>query len=92
VQATATAIGITAVPTPLTDGGSDFHVYELMNAHFQLKTAVGFDSQNATRMVVDSKAARKVDFGMDFALVAETGSGSSGLNMFDGGRVLIKLH
>jgi hypothetical protein len=92
VQDTAVAIGISAIPTPLTDGGSDFYVYELMNAQFLLKTAVGFDPSNFTRMTIDSKAARKVDFGQDIAIVAESGSGSAGLILFEGGRVLIKLH
>ncbi len=92
VQDTATAIGVTAVPTPVTDMASDWHVYEQMVANFQFKTGVGIDSQNYSSMVVDSKAMRKVDFGQDLAVVAETAAGSAGLILYEGGRILVKLH
>ncbi len=93
VQDTASAIGITAVPTPITDPNSDFHVYELMAGRFAFITGVGFDSVGlAENRQSDSKAMRKVDFGQDLAVVAETTGASAGTQLIDGGRILIKLH
>ena len=93
VQDTAVAIGVTAVPTPITDMQSDWHFYELLYGRFAFVTGVGFDSVGlAYQTPGDSKAMRKVDFGQDLAVVAETTDVSDGVQIYDGGRVLIKLH
>ena len=46
VSTQAAAIGVTAVPTPVTDDASDkWYVYETMLGSLQFGTGVGFDSQ-----------------------------------------------
>ncbi len=91
----AAAIGITALPTPITDQESDlWFVYEQLMAQFEFFTAAGFDSQGATFKEYDSRAMRKVEDGQDIAIVAEsdiTGL-TLGLQVRHGGRLLIKLH
>ena len=88
----ATAIGVTVVPTPVTDAGSDFwflHAY--LSASFTFLSAVG--AVNDGRFYeIDSKAMRKVDVGQDLVVVGEKTGTSSGLTLFTQGRVLVKLH
>jgi len=89
----AVAIGVTAVPTPDTDRGSDLWlVYEEMFS----KLVIGgtADSVGLVGMFqkVDSKAMRKVEEGQDVAVVIETTPSSSGVIAAIGGRLLIKLH
>ncbi len=68
----AVAVGVTAVPTPITDQGSDlFFAWQPLIASFVFSTGVGTDSQNATTFVMDSKAMRKVDVGQDIVGVGE---------------------
>jgi len=93
VQDTASGIGITAVPTPITDGGSDFHSYELLYGRFVFISGIGVDPQGlCVNRPVDSKAMRKVDFGQDLVITAETTGSSEGVQLIVGGRVLVKLH
>ena len=93
VQDTASAIGVTAVPTPATELSSDFHMFEVMTNRFTVGSDTsGFAPLGAISKDADSKAMRKVDFGMDLAVVIETTSTSSGVIVFDMGRILIKLH
>jgi len=89
----AVAIGVTAVPTPVTDLGSDLWLaHQYMTASIGLNTAVGFDSQFATNFDLDSKAMRKVEEGQDLVLVKERGTNGDGVSLFSAGRILIKLH
>ncbi len=88
----AVAIGVTAIPTPFTDLGSD-----LWFAHEMATGLQGISSGTSTgelgRMVnVDSKAMRKVEEGSQLVFVAETSAGSNGVSLTSAGRVLIKLH
>ncbi len=88
----AVAIGITAIPTPSTDDGSDlWFVYERLFNSLVFATAAAFDRIGVER-VVDSRAQRKVQDGEDMIIVAETSSISSGAALFNYTRVLIKLH
>jgi len=60
----ASAIGVSAVPTPITDIGSDlWFVYGAINGDLLLNTAVGFTGGSSTRIRenVDSKAMRRVN-------------------------------
>ncbi len=87
----ATAIGVTAVPTPITDQGSDlWFVYDQMFGKFG-GTAV---EEQGRSKDVDSKAMRKVEDGQDLAIVLETGAAANSLSLVStlGGRFLIKLH
>jgi len=87
----AIAVGVTAVPTPATDLGSDlWFLHQIWHGRFELVgTSINTDSQSKE---IDSKAMRKVDEGQDMAFVVEAGIGESGLATVVAGRVLIKLH
>ena len=92
VSEEALAIGVTAVPTPATNGGSDkFFLYEILMNSFTFKdaTGVGRIIETAT---FDSKAMRKVEEGEDIAIALETFSTSSGAVIGKAGRILLKLH
>jgi len=84
----AIAVGVTAVPTPTTDTGSDlFYVYEWLLARFQPTEGPAYSER-----VVDSKAMRKVEDGQDVAIVMETGTNTSGVLLAGFVRMLIKIH
>ena len=90
----ASAIGITAVPTPFTDLGSDlFFLHEIQANRFVFVSGVGFDPNGAPLgRPVDSKAMRKVNDDQDVAFVLENSSLSNGTTVYVAGRMLIKLH
>jgi len=90
----AAAAGIASVPTPESEGSSDFHVYEQAVARWQLNSAVGFDGAVGMVKEFDSKAMRKVDIGEQIAAVAEVGASgvSEGLELRSSFRTLVKLH
>jgi len=86
----AVAIGITALPTPVTDNGSDlWYTYEwlLANATDLTDLAVG-----GVFKEFDSRAMRKVEDGQDLIEVVESGTSTFGLNITTFQRTLIKLH
>ncbi len=87
----ASAIGVTAVPTPATDAGSDkFFVFEQWLGRFSL---IGSD---VTTMDIprpyDSRAMRKVEDGEDIVFTIEAGIGGAGVTIAHVGRLLLKLH
>ena len=92
----AVSIGVTAVPTPVTDNFSDlWYVYErIMNDLMVSSSGVGAGNfiTSGRGFAFDSKAMRKVEDGQDVVSVAETAATSDGsvLNVFD--RILVKLH
>ena len=89
----AVAIGVTAVPTPDTDRGSDlFFVFEEGYSQFTFISGVGVDPDGGLTFRYDSKAMRKVEVGQDVAITAEATALSAGVTVVDGGRMLIKLH
>jgi len=89
----ARAIGVTAVPTPATDSGSDlFYVYESIVSRILFGTGVGFEDPSGRLIQFDSKAMRKVNEDEDPITVIETTSISSGLVAQIQFRQLIKLH
>jgi len=87
----AVAIGVTAVPTPATDRGSDlFFGYGTWGARCEL---VGTSwAQNHAPQEFDSRAMRKVNEDSDVVLTMEAGLISSGCIIQFSGRQLIKLH
>ncbi len=88
----ASAIGVTAVPTPETDRGSDlFFVHETLAGRFIFVSGLTAFETFPNR-TFDSKAMRKVNDDSDMVIVLETSSVSSGVQFFDAARVLIKLH
>ncbi len=90
----AVAIGVTAVPTPETEAGSDWHVFEPLASSFTFISAVGTDDPAGAGIAWDSKAMRKVDLGEQLIEVVEAGvtGVSEGVIIRVFTRVLIKLH
>ncbi len=91
VSEQAVAIGVTAVPTPVTDSESDlWFVYQDIMNHLQV-TPAGTGPSNQT-FEFDSKAARKVEDGESLISVLETRAFSDGAGILVAFRQLIKLH
>ncbi len=88
----ATAIGVTAVPTPSTDNSSDaWYVFETVFSQLFVTTDIGrFIS--VQQHDFDSRAMRKVEDGFDVISVVETGAGSDGAVIRAFARTLVKLH
>ncbi len=88
----ASAIGVSAVPTPVTDLGSDlFFLHQLMMSSQFLGGADG--NLRGHVYQIDSKAMRKVNDDQDLVISAEVDTGiSNGANVRTFGRFLIKLH
>jgi len=94
VSEQAAAVGVTAIPTPVTENGSDyFYVMETLFGAVQFLSAVGaFINGSETDRVFDSRAMRKVEDGMDIVTVVETTAASNGAIVKTFQRTLIKLH
>ena len=89
----AIAIGVTAIPTPMTDRVSDlWFLYEEIFNSFLFGDATGFITPAGVRSVFDSRAMRKVEEGEDIAVVKETSAISTGAIVTSAFRMLIKLH
>ncbi len=89
----ANAIGATAIPTPVTDSGSDlFFVYERLRTFFTFGSAIGFQSPAGLFKEYDSKAMRKIAVGEDLVVVVESSASTSGLSFQSFSRHLVKLH
>ncbi len=83
------AIGVTAVPTPVTDDGSDlWYIFETIAHSLQPGLTSG---PIYTEVQFDSKAMRKVEEGQDIITVAEQGA-AVGCILTNYVRTLIKLH
>jgi len=93
VSEQASAVGITAVPTPFTELDSDlFFVHNITAGNFRVISAIGFDAHGSITKEIDSKAMRKVEDGQDVILTLENSSVSAGTNTFVAGRMLIKTN
>ncbi len=89
----AVAIGVTAVPTPFTDLGSDLWLlHHILAGTFTFVSGVGFEQPSGTLAQVDSRAMRKVENGQDFVMVLENSGLPDGSANITAGRFLIKLH
>ncbi len=91
----ASAVGITAVPTPVTDADSDlWFVHRYVGAGFRFLSGVGAVGSAMRVYEIDSKAMRKVDIGQDVVSVGEfdSGASSAGFTMIVSGRQLIKVN
>ncbi len=93
VSEQAIAIGVTAIPTPITDLDSDmWFVYERLMMSMQLSaTASSWAPSNVERRI-DSKAMRKVEEGEGLVGVVETGVSSAGVFVTVELSFLLKLH
>jgi len=90
VSEQASGIGITAVPTPVTNVSSDLWFAFQFFADSRLFLTSG--GQGAQLFTIDSKAMRKVEDGEDIVEVAENGSASAGMAFNIKWRLLVKLH
>jgi hypothetical protein len=89
----ASAIGVTAVPTPTTDLGSDsWYVHETLMGRFEFVSGVGVNPHAGIRASYDSKGMRRVEDGFTIVTVSETLSNVASAVMNHQARFLIKLH
>ncbi len=90
----ATAVGVTAVPTPTTEIGSDlFYLHQVCMTSVTNFTSAGFEGSSfGTHYSIDSKAMRKVNNDSDVILVAEVDASQEGATIDMMGRMLIKEH
>jgi len=94
-QAAATAVGITAVPTPITEQDWDGWIFwQAFGVHSQVDKTVSLapGAAGAIDFEVDSKAMRKLDL-LDsiYAVVEITEIGTATMNMFFDSRLLLAL-
>jgi len=91
VSAQAVSVGITAIPHPDTDvGWSGWLWHSFFCSQFTFGTAVGFDTQMINRIVIDSKAMRKVGDEERLVVVVENSHGTSGMIFYDAIRIYSK--
>ncbi len=87
----ASAVGVTAVPTPETEAGSSlWFLHKFMMAQ---ESSVTDKAQPAGQFSIDSKAMRKVEVGSDLVVVVENSALLTGGTVFVvGGRILVKTN
>jgi len=91
VSTDAVAIGISALPTPITDQNSNlWFMYETVPWSWKLTTSGA--AQGATHHFFDSKGMRKVEDGQDIVMTVENWSSAFGCEFDIQSRMLIKLH
>jgi len=89
----AAAVGVAAVPTPVTDAESDlWFVHQWMHASFLFGSGIGFSGDDGQAYTVDSRAMRKLEEDSQILVVAESQSPSDGTRIMCAGRILIKEH
>ena len=90
----AVAIGVTAVPTPITDQSSDlWFVYEMLFGRILIGSGAGTGVPTGAGSLFkdyDSKAMRKVEEGQDLITVVE--NSINGVIVVHSARILLKLH
>ncbi len=91
VNAKAAALGITGVPTPVTNSNDDFYVWQAVARNYQFVSATGSPGPVEHQYTIDSKAMRKVDAGDDVAAVFEQ-QATVGAVLTVQGRALVKMH
>ena len=87
----AVAIGITALPSPITDQGSDLW-FTFTEGNFGWKLVTTGAGVGLTHFEIESRAMRKVGIGEDLILMFENGSASFGCEFDVSLRLLVKLH
>ena len=91
VSEQASAIGVTAIPTPVTDMASD--LWFLHQNMWADESNLTDRTRSASRGSIDSKAMRKVNGDEDIVFVSELGTiPSAGCILGMSGRFLLKLH
>ena len=86
----ASAIGVTAVPTPITDEGSDlWFTFQYGAGEWRFNTS---GSPSAMVFPFDSRAMRKVEDGQDVVSVFENATSGPAIRYLARFRFLIKVH
>ena len=92
VEEPAATIGVTAVPSPISDIGSDawfvWLPFELTN---QFASAIGFNTPAQSNFMIESKAMRKLSIEQRLVFVVENEAVAGGLNYHFSLRMLSKL-
>ncbi len=89
----ASAIGITAVPDPVTDVSSDlWFQYQAWATDIINVSSVGVQAPTFSHFAFDSRAMRKVEDGQDAIQVIANGSAAFGAEFIWNQRLLVKLH
>ncbi len=85
----AAAVGVSAIPTPITEAASDlWFVHQWM---FADESNLTDRTRSGTFLAVDSKAMRKCDIGQDIVVVSEMDTGTGGgVVLRVAGRMLVK--
>jgi len=91
VSQRAAAVGITAIPGPITDSLWDgWFVHQFLAARKLTRSDIGFDSQDATHYVIDSKAMRKFEGSQQIVFVVENENASNAFDVALQVRLLVK--
>jgi len=90
VSAQAVSVGITAIPHPDTDAGFPWLWHSFFASSFVFGTNVGLVPDMFHRIVIDSKAMRKVTDDERIVVVIEN-SAPFGLLVYDSVRIMTKL-
>ena len=90
VKEPAATLGITAVPTPATDGEMEWMWHSYFTTRLEFSSGVGFDPNMYHQVVIDSKAMRKMGDDDRLCLVVEN-SAPFGMEFTSMIRILSKL-
>ena len=91
VSVQSSAIGVTAVPTPINDAASDlFFLHQYFMINTLVSTSAGFEVPAGINKSLDSKAMRKVNDDQDIILTIE--GSVDGCVVDIAGRFLVKEH
>ena len=88
----ASAIGITAIPSPVANSDAPWFLYDAYSVSFIFLSSVGIDGQSGTQVIIDLKAMRKVGINEDLAIVSENVDSAGGAVHAMIGRMLVKFH
>ena len=87
----ATAIGVTAIPGPITNPDALFLIYQGLISQFDFADATGFNEPAGSYYNVDSKAMRKVEANDDLIFIVENRAAVGAVITIEG-RILVKLY
>ena len=91
VSSASAVVGVTALPTPITDEESDmWFVHQFWASSLLFGSETGFTSPSMSRYDFDSKAMRKINGEQTIVAVVENASASDGMQFLLKFRMLIK--